>query len=115
MVQTFTCNDVNDIFIDPTGNLSISNGLAAVQGACLTISKSQLGEMVLQTLLGIPNFQAVWIGAPNYGTFSAYLRNALLNVAGVTNIKSLTVKPVSNTLGYTVTIATAYGEAEING
>ena len=63
MVQTFGQNANGDVYIGSDGNLVILSGLPAVEAACATASLAQLGEEVLTTGNGLPNFQAVWVGA----------------------------------------------------
>ncbi len=115
MPLTLGLNENNDIYLGSDGNLVVLSGVEAVAGMCETISKAQLGEMVLTTTQGIPNFQTVWNGVPNLGVWQSYLRNALQNVAGVREVRDLTVSVANNTLSYTATIATESGTTTISG
>lgn len=115
MTQTFTSNSANDIFIGSDGNLAISSGIEAVAMACKTASLAQLGEEVLTDTQGLPNFQSIWIGSPNYALYESYLRNTLLNVPGVLAVKSITMSAQDNVLSYTATIQTQFGTTQING
>lgn len=115
MTQTLGTNSDNDIYVGSNGNLIIDRGQQAVLDACATAAKLQLGEAVLETGLGLPNFQTVWVGAPNIAIFENYLRRALLNVQGVTAVKNLTTSVVNNTLSYTAVIETIFGRAFLNG
>jgi hypothetical protein len=116
MVQTFNTSVAdNDIFIDASGNLSILSGLAAVEAACATATKAQLGEMVFATDTGIPNFQALWIGAPEYNLWKAAVLATLQNVAGVTTVTSLNLSLSGSTVSYTAQISTQYGSGTVNG
>ena len=115
MVKTLGTNSNHDIYIQPNGNLAFLSGQEAVEGACATASKLQLGEAVLQTTLGIPNFQAVWIGTPNIKVFESYLRNTLLSVEGVVSVVSLRAAYADNVLSYTAEIESQYGTLFLNG
>lgn len=115
MTQTFATNTNNDIFLASNGNLSILIGLQAVIAACATASKAQLGEMILATKNGIPNFQTIWIGTPNYAIFSAYLRNTLESVEGVLQVTDIQMSSKNNILSYTATIQTIFGNGVVNG
>ena len=112
MVMTFATNSSNDIFIDATKNLVVLTGVNAVAGACNTISKAQLGEMVLTTTQGLPNFQSVWIGVPNLRIWQSYLQNALQNVEGVTQVSNITITPATGKLSYQANIQTIYDTAQ---
>lgn len=115
MTITFGTNANNDIYLAPDGNIAVLTGLDAVIGACETASKAQLGEMIFLTNKGIPNFQAVWVGTPNYKTFESYLRATLLGVLGVEEVQSISLSVQEKTLKYTATIKTQFGIGVING
>ena len=114
MVQTFGQNANGDVYIGPDGNLVILSGLPAVEAACATASLAQLGEEVLTTGNGLPNFQAVWVGVTNIPLWQSYLRNTLQNVEGVTQVTSISARQNKNTLGYTAAIQTQYGQGAVN-
>lgn len=105
----------NDLYIGPNGSLALSTGLQAVMQACQQAAQTQLGEMIYATDQGLPNFAAVWNGAPNLSQFEAYLRRMLAQVAGVTAVVDATVAVANNVLSYTATIQTIYGRGTING
>jgi len=105
----------NDLYIGASGSLALSSGLAAVMQACQQAAQTQLGEMIYATDQGLPNFAAVWNGAPNLAQFEAYLRRMLGQVDGVTAVIDATVSVANNVLSYTATIQTIYGRGVING
>lgn len=113
MTQTFATNENNDIYLGRDGNIVIASGIDGVLNACETIARSQLGEMILSIESGLPNFQAVWVGSPNYAIFQAYLRNALVSVPGVLDVKDISILNKDNTLQYTATIQTQFGSGVI--
>jgi hypothetical protein len=115
MTQTFAVNDNNDLFIDANGNLSITSGLEAVLQNCEHAAKAQLGEMVLDTTRGIPNFDTIWVGVPNIPQFEAALGAALRNVTDVIDVISLVTRLEQDVLIYEATIKTIYGVGVING
>ena len=112
---TFGLNSSNDIYLGTNGNLTVLTGLNAVISACETISRTQLGEMVLSTKKGIPNFQALWVGVPNYPIWKTSLRKALESVANVIEVATLELSLKNNILSYTATIRTIYGNSQITG
>lgn len=115
MVQTLDTNENNDIYIGSDGNLAVARGIQGVLKACETASKAQLGEMVLTNTLGIPNFQTIWVGVPNYPLWESYLRATLLQVAGVLDVESIDISNKNNTLSYAAVIVTEFGTGVING
>lgn len=115
MTKTFAVNARNDIYIGDDSNLVVLDGLQAILQACETATKAQLGEMIFAVNQGIPNFQAIWVGAPNYKIWQSYLRATLLSVSGVLEVKSIELSIVENTLKYTATISTSFGIGVLNG
>lgn len=114
MVQTLgTAQGTNDLYLDSSGNIALLSGLPAVVCACKTASQTQLGECVLETSVGLPNFQALWTGAPNVPLWESYLRNTLNNVSGVQQVKNIAIQQNKSVLSYQATIQTQYGNAEI--
>lgn len=115
MTQTFSVNENNDLYIGQDGNIAMAYGLQATLQNCEHAAKTILGEMVLQTDQGIPDFQVVWNGVPNIVQFEAAMRSALLNVDGVVQIESFIATQQGSTLFYSAVIITVYGSGVING
>lgn len=115
MTTTFGTDANNDLFLNVQNNISVLSDLAAIIAACETATKAQLGEMILTTTQGIPNFETVWVGAPNYSLYTNYLRETLIAVDGVQEVVSLQLMTLNNNLSYTATIRTAFGTGTING
>lgn len=115
MTKTLGVNANNDIYLGADGNLVVLIGLPAVLQLCEHAVKAVLGEMVLATDQGVPYFQTVWVGVPNFQQFSAALSAAILGVQDVTNINSLVLTQTGNILNYVAEIATIYGVGGING
>ncbi len=113
MATTFGLNSENDIYLGNDGNIVVLSDIQAIAAACETISKAQLGEMVLTTTQGIPNFQTVWVGAPNLGLWQSYLRNSLQNVDGVLQVSDLSFAVNDGVLSYTAIIKTPFGLTQI--
>lgn len=115
MVQTFATNAQNDLFVNSAGSLTMLTGIQAVAQACRSACLTQLGECVLQTGYGLPNFQTVWVGTPNLAIWESYLQTTLLNVDGVTSVQSINITAANNTLTFVAEINTIYGSTTING
>lgn len=115
MVKTLGTNSSNDLYLGPDGNVVMLSGILAVAAACKTACLAQLGECVLETGIGLPNFQTVWVGVPDYAIWESYLQNTILNVEGVTSVQSVTLSALDNTLTFVAQINTIYGSTTING
>lgn len=115
MTRSLAVDSNNDIFVGPDGSLSVATGREAVLHVCAQVAKTQLGEMVFAVDQGLPNFEAVWNGAPNVGQFEAYLRRNLEAVPDVISVDSVTIDATGGALTYVATIKTIYGPGVING
>ena len=113
-MQTFAVDSNNDLFLT-NGSITLAYDVYAVENVAKNAAQAQLGEMVLNTEQGIPNFQVVWVGTPNIPQFEIALRNTLLQISNVTGISSLTTTIANNVLYYTAVILTTYGAATANG
>lgn len=105
----------DDIYLDRFGNISISHDLESVLEACAQAGQTVLGELLFNVNQGIPFFQTVWIGVPNFQQYTAALRLAFLNVPNVIEVVSLSITQINNGLEYTAIIRTAFGTGNING
>ena len=115
MTQTLATDSNNDIYIGARKDLQILTGIDAVAAACRTACLAQLGEMVLATKSGIPTFQTIWIGNPNFALFENAIRTTLLGVDGVQGVSSIKIRQSGDTMTYTANITTNYGATTING
>lgn len=109
MVQTLQTDPLNnDLFLNSAGSLTMLTGKLAVAAACKTACQTQLGECVLQTGFGLPNFSLIWVGTPDYAIWQSYLENILLNVPGVTTVQKITITARDHVLAYRAEINTIY-------
>lgn len=116
MTQTFATSAANnDLYLGPDNNLVLLTGLSAVVQAVTNACLVQLGECVLEQDEGLPNFQTVWVGTPDYAFWQSYLQDTILAVDGVTAVNSISINPQNNTLNYTANISTEYGVTNVSG
>ena len=116
MVQTLALNTSNhDLFVNSSGSLTMLSGIDAIAAACVTACLTQLGECVLQTGVGLPNFGLIWVGTPDYALWQSYLQNTILNVEGVTSVQQIQLSAQKNTLSFIADINTIYGPTTVNG
>jgi hypothetical protein len=111
---TFTTDDANDFLVSGR-SLSLSNGVLAISMVCKHAAKALLGEMMFAANQGMPYFQTVWVGAPTTAPFEAAFRDRIPQIDGVTGISELTTSQVGETMTYSATISTIYGEVSISG
>ena len=105
----------DDIYLDSSGNISISYDLQAVLEACAQAAQTVLGEIIFNVNQGIPFFQTIWNGIPNVPQYTAALRVAFLNVPNVVEVTSLMTTQIDNEFQYTAIIRTTFGSGGISG
>jgi hypothetical protein len=106
--------DYNDMYLDQ-GNIAMAFDIEALVQICRQVCQVRLGEVVLDTIAGLPFFETVFNGSPNIQQFETALTIALSNVPGVTQVQSVTVTVNGNILNYVAVILTIYGGTVING
>ena len=112
--MTLGTNAANDLYLGANGNLVVLTGNDAILAACMTASRAQLGEMQYFTGQGVPNFQSVWVGVPNYPLWQSYLLQTLQGVSGVLLVSNIKITIIGNTLHYTADITTTFGTTTIS-
>jgi hypothetical protein len=117
MVQTFQTSALlgNDLVLDASGNLVMLTGVEAIAQACTNACLTQYGECVLETGEGLPNFQLIWNGVPDYALWQSYLQNTLFGVPGVTGVQSIKLTMNNGVLSYAAQINTQYGPTSVTG
>lgn len=113
MTTTFAVDSNNDLYLDNNGNIAIISGLQATLQACQQAVQTTLGEMVLDMSSGLPYFQAVFVGNPNFKVFNSAATSAILAVDGVNQVISFTSSQDGDKLIYTAVILTVYGQGTI--
>lgn len=109
----------NDLYLNSIGNIATSYDQQAILEECSQATKTLLGECVLNTNVGLPYQQALWIGVPQVQQFNAALTNALLSINGVLEVVSLITSQGGaqsiNTFTFTAVVRTIFGTGVVNG
>lgn len=114
MARIFAVNENNDLYLT-NGRITVVTDLQATIQACKHAVQTILGEMILNTDQGLPNFQTIWNDAGAVAQFEAALKSTLLNIDNVIGIQSLEITITNNTLFYTARINTVFGTGIVNG
>lgn len=107
-------DETHDIFLDSEGNLALVRNIEAVKTAVDCVTKTNYGEIVLNTRLGIPYFTTIFTAHPDIELWKSYMKEAILSVPKVLGISYFKTYIEKSLLKYAVVINTEYGEAEIN-
>lgn len=113
-MKTLTIDSNNDICLNKLGNLAVSGDLQAILFACEHAVKAQLGEMIYAVDRGIPYRILAWDRQANLIQLEAFIRRAIINIAGVIGIKEFTMNKANNVITYGLVIQTKYGEGSLN-
>ena len=109
----------NDLYLDSRGNIAVSRDQQALCEECAQITKTLLGEMVLNVDQGIPYETTLWIGVPNQQQFISAITNAILSVQGVLEVVSLIATQggllSADNYSFNAVIRTIYGTGVVNG
>jgi len=115
-MQTLAKNENRDLYLDSSGNIAISTDLQACLEACENAVSTLLGEQIYQIDEGMPNFELIWNGTPNYKQFEIAIRNTLESVENVLEVTNFSFDVAeSNTFRYNAEIKTIFGLGVVNG
>lgn len=114
MLSSFAEDENNDFYLDDFGNLAIAQDVRAVLFLCEAAAETLQSELVLNTDIGLPNFQTVWNGAPNLPQYEGILRDTFLKIEGVEEVTQIIVSLKDNILNYNAVIQTRYGSGVLN-
>lgn len=108
-------DDNNDIHIDEkTGNIALVQDIDAVKVAVLCATKTNYGEIQLNTQFGVPYFETIFVAHPDIELWKSYMKEAILSIPKVLNISYFATYIENSLLKYAVVINTEYGQGEIN-
>lgn len=110
-------DETNDIYIDSNGNLVLCKDIEAVKTAVSCATKTNYGEVILNTNLGIPYFETIFTAHPDIELWKSYMKETILRIPKVLGIIAFKtyIDYQKSLLRYAVVINTEYGTEEING
>lgn len=112
----FDLNSTNDIYLDTDGNLALVQDIEAVKIAVSCETKTNYGELQLNTTAGIPYFDTVFTAHPDIELWKSYMKDTILKVPKVLTISNFKtyIDYKTSVLKYAIVINTEYGQGEIN-
>lgn len=110
-------DETNDIFLDTNGNLALCKDIEAVKTAVSCATKTNYGEIILNTQAGIPYFETIFIAHPDIELWKSYMKETILRVPKVLSIEYFKTNEYNKegVLKYACVINTQYGQEVING
>jgi len=107
--MTISINEKNDLFLNDEANMNLSYDIDDVLQNCQTAVQTTLGEAIYKKNIGVPAFQTLWNGSPNFQQAEASIRATILNVEGVININYFNYVVNNNIFSYNTEIETIFG------
>ncbi len=115
MISMLTDNN-NDLYLDGKRNLAFGSDIKAVVQVVQNELNTLLGEIQMDTTLGIPYFETIFNkSSPDISAWEGYMIETAEKVNGVIRVDEMQSSIKDNTLTYTMTIITQYGSAVITG
>ena len=113
--MTLATNENNDIYQNELGNIETSNDITAVLTTAKSAVQTVLGEMIYKKSDGVPYFETLWNGSPNFQQIESSIRTSVLRVSGVNNINSYDYTSKDNIFSYNIEIETDFGAETLEG
>lgn len=114
-MKTFAIDENNDFYLDKSGNLPLLSGREAVEQTSRNYAATVYAEMIHQYDQGVPFDQSVFERFPNIPVFEIGLRRRLQEVPNVRSVVRIDVDFIGDTLAYSATLDTDFGEVPVNG
>lgn len=106
----------NDLYLDGKRNLAFGSDIQAVVQVVQNELNTLLGEIQMDTTLGIPYFETIFNKtSPDVSAWEGYMIEVAEKVDGVVRVDEMTSSITDNTLTYKMTIITEYGSTVISG
>lgn len=106
---TFKTNKNNDIELNGRGDIALATDLEACIETCRSAVSTMLNEQIYNIDEGVPNFQALWGGSPNFQQAEIAIRNTLENVENVESVVSFEFERDGSEFRYNAIIKTVFG------
>lgn len=106
----------NDICIDDSGDIALASGLDAYATIIADEIRTCLGELQLNTEVGIPYFETIFKGVNAVSIWRMYVTRATTALPFVKNIRSMDVEidSQSKVLSYTMEVETDEGVVTVS-
>lgn len=115
-MKSFLTDENNDFYLDASGNIAMGEDINAVVQCVQNAVNTLLGEIQLDTTLGVPYFETLFNKqSPDIDLWKSYMVEEAEKVNGVVRVNSITTEVKDNNLSYTMEILTDYGEATVSG
>lgn len=115
-MKTFATDfKTNDLYLDGTHSIATRSDIDAVLNVVENSLRTLMGEIQLNTTLGIPYFETILqIQSPDVAVWEGYMIQEAEKVDGVIRVNSMRSKIENNILTYEMEILTKYGTGTIS-
>lgn len=115
MITIATSENNNDIYIDASGNLAISENTAALANVSKNAVLTNYGELEYNAEKGIPYFSTIFADTPLIDLFQASIIQTLSDLDKVQRVSNFEYEVKDGIFSYSVKEKTEYGDILING
>lgn len=114
-MQTISINSNNDIYLDPSGNLAITQDINALADISKNKVLTALGEPEYNILEGVPYFETIFTDTPKIDLFQASIIETLENIDNIERVSNFSYTQNNGVFSYSLTENTTFGEIILNG
>lgn len=115
-MKSFLTDENNDLKLDGVRNIAIGEDINAVVQLVQNALNTLLGEIQLNTSLGVPYFETILNKQnPNVSVWESYMVEEAEKVNGVVRVNNIQTRIENNVLSYTMEILTIYGQTTVSG
>lgn len=114
-MKTLALDSNNDISFNSLGNFYFLEDIEALKQTIQNVVLTNYGEIILNNELGVDYFNTVFSPQPDLFKFKKQVINQTEQVEGVVNVSGFDMQVNGDTLNYTMTVVTIYGDITING
>lgn len=114
-MQTISINPNNDIYVDTSGDIAITQDINALADISKNKVLTTLGEPEYNILKGVPYFDTIFTDNPKIDLFQASIIETLENTDNIERVSDFNYTQNNGVFSYTLTEHTIYGDIILNG
>lgn len=114
-MQTISINSNNDIYLDTSGNLAVTQDIKALADISKNKVLQNYGEAQYNTLTGIPYFETMFTDNPKIDLFQAAIIETLENTNNIQRVSNFDYTQENGIYSYSLIEHTTFGDITLNG
>lgn len=114
-MKTISINENNDIFLTPSGNISIKTGVEALGDILVNKTQTNKGELQFNEEKGIDFLNTIFNSPAEIEFFESELINQIEDTDSVQNVYNFESETKNGIYSYKADIITDFGNITLNG